>query len=63
MTVLKSVADSPEMVRVGDAWRLYDTSEYAGCLRQMKQLMAVTNPQVYSAMLSYEGDMILERCK
>ena len=48
-------ADSPERVRSGDAWRVYDFALGKGIVWEVKFVLRVLNPSAFSALCEYEG--------
>ena len=51
-------ADSPERVRAGDAWRVYDFALSKGVVSEVKFVLRVLNPHAFAAMCEYEADEI-----
>ena len=48
-------AESPERVRSGDAWRVYDFALGKGIVGEVKFVLRVLNPFAFSALCEYEG--------
>lgn len=51
-------ADSPELVRSQDAWRVYDFAVNAKNVSEVKFVLRILNPAAFSAMCAYEGQEI-----
>ena len=51
-------ADSPERVRSGDAWRVYEFALGKGIVGEVKFVLRVLNPPDFSAFCEYEGQEI-----
>ena len=48
-------ADSPELVRPIDAWRVYDFALSKSVVSEVKFVLLVLNPSAFSALCEYEG--------
>jgi hypothetical protein len=53
-------ADSPELVRSGDAWRVYDFALSKQIVGEVKFVLRVLNPPAFAALCEYEGQEIEE---
>jgi len=51
-------ANSPELVRVCDAWRVYDFALNKQIVSEVKFVLRVLNPTAFSAMCEYEAEEI-----
>ena len=51
-------ADSPERVRPGDAWRVYEFALGKGIVGEVKFILRALNPSAFSAFCEYEGQEI-----
>ena len=51
-------ADSPELVRPIDAWRVYDFALSKGVVSEVKFVLRVLNPHTFRALCQYEGEEI-----
>ena len=51
-------ADSPELVRPIDAWRVYDFALSKGVVSEVKFVLRVLNPHAFRALCQYEGEEI-----
>ena len=50
--------DSPEKLRSGDAWRVYDAAREFGVVAEVKNYLRNQNPSAFAAMCEYEADEI-----
>lgn len=50
--------DSPEKLRSGDAWRVYDAALEFGVVAEVKNYLRNQNPSAFAAMCEYEADEI-----
>ena len=51
-------SDTPEKLRPGDAWRVYDAAHELGVVAEVKQLLREVNPPAFAAYCEYEADEI-----
>ena len=57
-TAILVAADSPELVRPIDAWRVYDFALSKGIVSEVKFVLRVLNPHAFRALCQYEGEEI-----
>ena len=57
-TAIVVAADSPELVRPIDAWRVYDFALSKGVVSEVKFVLRVLNPHAFRALCQYEGEEI-----
>ena len=57
-TAIMVAADSPELVRPIDAWRVYDFALSKGVVSEVKFVLRVLNPHTFRALCQYEGEEI-----
>jgi len=57
-TAIMVAADSPELVRPIDAWRVYDFALSKGAVSEVKFVLRVLNPHAFRALCQYEGEEI-----
>jgi hypothetical protein len=55
--------DSPDKLRTGDAWRVYDNALYLGVVREVKEILRKTNPAAFAAFCEYESEEIESKIK
>ena len=51
-------ANSPELVRACDAWRVYDFALDRKIVSEVKFVLRILNPAAFSAMCEYEAEEI-----
>ena len=51
-------ANSPELVRACDAWRVYDFALNKHIVSEVKFVLRILNPAAFSAMCEYEAEEI-----
>jgi len=51
-------SDSPEKLRAGDAWRVYDAALGFGVVSEVKESLRNANPAAFAAMCEYEAEEI-----
>lgn len=55
--------DSPDKLRAGDAWRVYENALSFGVVREVKEILRKTNPTAFAAFCEYEGEEIEAKIK